>query len=124
MYTLFEISIFSQNLECRLVSEYSLRNLACGQSKMAFMNTCMQMNNIQKQFIYTAAAEITRILTQKGLASALSIEKIERTNFALLFTSKCIAVCSGGSSVSQNKLPQLILGYIYILKHLQSNFIG
>ena len=30
---------------------------------------------------------------------------------------------SGGSSVSQNKLPQLILGYIYILKYLQSNFI-
>ena len=34
------------------------------------------------------------------------------------------AACSGGSSVSQNKLPQLILGYIYILKYLQSNFIG
>ena len=32
--------------------------------------------------------------------------------------------CSGGSSVGQNKLLQLILGYIYILKHLQSNFIG
>ena len=32
--------------------------------------------------------------------------------------------CSGGSSVSQNKLPQLILGYIYILKYVQSNFIG
>ena len=31
---------------------------------------------------------------------------------------------SGGSSVSQNKLPQLILGYIYILKYLQSSFIG
>ena len=31
---------------------------------------------------------------------------------------------SGRSSVSQNKLPQLILGYIYILKYLQSNFIG
>ena len=31
---------------------------------------------------------------------------------------------SGGSSVGQNKLLQLILGYIYILKHLQSNFIG
>ena len=31
---------------------------------------------------------------------------------------------SGGSSVSQNKLPQVILGYIYILKYLQSNFIG
>ena len=31
---------------------------------------------------------------------------------------------SGGSSVSQNNLPQLILGYIYILKYLQSNFIG
>ena len=31
---------------------------------------------------------------------------------------------SGGSSVSQNKLPKLILGYIYILKYLQSNFIG
>ena len=31
---------------------------------------------------------------------------------------------SGGSSVSQNKLPQLILGYIYILKYLQSNSIG
>ena len=35
-----------------------------------------------------------------------------------------IFVGSGGSSVSQNKLPQLILGYIYILKYLQSNFIG
>ena len=34
-------------------------------------------------------------------------------------------ICSsGGSSGSQNKLPQLILGYIYILKYLQSNFIG
>ena len=31
---------------------------------------------------------------------------------------------SGGSSVSQNKLLQLILGYIYILKYLQSNLIG
>ena len=31
---------------------------------------------------------------------------------------------SGGSSVSQNKLLQLILGYIYILKYLQSIFIG
>ena len=31
---------------------------------------------------------------------------------------------SGGSSVSQNKVSQLILGYIYILKYLQSNFIG
>ena len=30
---------------------------------------------------------------------------------------------SGGSSVSKNKLPQLILQYIYILKYLQSNFI-
>ena len=52
----------------------------------------MQMNNIQKQSIYMAAAEITRILTLNGLASALSIEKIQRTNFALLFKSKCIAV--------------------------------
>ena len=34
------------------------------------------------------------------------------------------AYCSGGSSVRQNELPQLILGYIYILKYLQSNFIG
>ena len=31
---------------------------------------------------------------------------------------------SGGSSVCQNKLPLLILRYIYVLKHLQSNFIG
>ena len=31
---------------------------------------------------------------------------------------------SGGSSIGQNKLPQLIFGYIYILKYLQSNFIG
>ena len=31
---------------------------------------------------------------------------------------------SGRSSVSQNKLSQLILGNIYILKYLQSNFIG
>ena len=35
-----------------------------------------------------------------------------------------MSVNSGGSSVSQNKLPQLILGYTYILKYLQSNFIG
>ena len=35
-----------------------------------------------------------------------------------------LEVHSGGSSVSQNKLPQLILGYIYMLKYLQSNFIG
>ena len=35
-----------------------------------------------------------------------------------------ITTDSGGSSVSQNKLLQLILGYIYILKHLHSNFIG
>ena len=54
------------------------------------MNTCMQMNNIQKQSIYMAAAEITRILTLNGLAPALSIEKIQKTNFAL--KSKCIAV--------------------------------
>ena len=33
-------------------------------------------------------------------------------------------ITSGGSSVSQNKVPQLILGYIYILKYLQSNLIG
>ena len=39
--------------------------------------------------------------------------------------STCILVISsGGSRVSQNKLQQLILGYIYILKYLQSNFIG
>ena len=31
---------------------------------------------------------------------------------------------NGGSSVSQNKLPQLIPVYIYILKCLQSKFIG
>ena len=27
-------------------------------------------------------------------------------------------------ALSQNKLPQLVLEYIYILKYLQSNFIG
>ena len=42
-------------------------------------------------------------------------ENISRVGFVLN---------SGGSSVSQNKLPQLNLGYIYILKYLQSNFIG
>ena len=31
---------------------------------------------------------------------------------------------SGGSSVSQNKLPQPTIGNIYIFKYLQSNFIG
>ena len=41
-----------------------------------------------------------------------------------IFNSSLHAVSSGGSSVSQNKLPQLVLGYIYILKYLQSNFIG
>ena len=35
-----------------------------------------------------------------------------------------IYISCGSTSVSQNKLPQLILGYIYILKYLQSNFIG
>ena len=33
------------------------------------------------------------------------------------------ASTSGGSSVGQNKLLQLILGYIYISKYLQKNFI-
>ena len=33
-------------------------------------------------------------------------------------------VYSGGSSVGQNKLLHLILGYIYIIKYLQSNFIS
>ena len=43
----------------------------------------------------------------------------------VLFSAHVVAISiSGGSSVSQNKLPQLILGYIYILKYLQSNFIG
>ena len=37
---------------------------------------------------------------------------------------KYTVLYSGGSSVGQNKLLQLILGYIYILKYLQSNFIG
>ena len=40
------------------------------------------------------------------------------------FPAKIHHKIRGGSSVSQNKLPQLILGYIYILKYLQSNFIG
>ena len=40
------------------------------------------------------------------------------------FSILCTMYDSGGSSVGQNKLLQLILGYIYILKHLQSNFIG
>ena len=31
---------------------------------------------------------------------------------------------NGRSSLGQNKLLQLILGYIYILKHLQSSFLG
>ena len=35
-----------------------------------------------------------------------------------------IVANSGGSSVGQNKLLQLILGYIYILKCLQSSLIG
>ena len=30
---------------------------------------------------------------------------------------------SGGSSVSQNKLPQLILGYIYILKYFKATLL-
>ena len=45
-------------------------------------------------------------------------------NFGCLYAIFYGVKISGGSSVSQNKLPQLILGYIYILKYLQSNFIG
>ena len=60
------------------------------------------------------------------------------TLFMATFTAKHVSIfliniatscwlrkfASGKSSVSQNKLLQLILGYIYILKYLQSNFIG
>ena len=45
-------------------------------------------------------------------------EKKEDSHFII------IKRISGGSSVTQNKLPQLVLGYIYTLKYLQSNFIG
>ena len=55
--SLFEIFIFSQNLACGLASEFSLWNQACELSYMTFIN------NIQKQSICTAAAEITRVLT-------------------------------------------------------------
>ena len=44
-----------------------------------------------------------------------------KTNYFRPYTDR---VFSGGSGVNQNKLPQLILGYIYILKYLQSNLIG
>ena len=54
-----------------------------------------------------------------GLSEAIML--IELSGY---FLSYRILESSGGSSVSQNKLPQLILGYIYILKYLQSNFIG
>ena len=41
------------------------------------MNTCMQMNYIQKQPIYMAAAEIIKSSDSECFASALSIEKIK-----------------------------------------------
>ena len=51
-------------------------------------------------------------------------ENIFRQQNNLRFLLSISGRSSGGSSVSQNKLPQLNLGYIYILKYLQSNFIG
>ena len=63
----------------------------------------------------------------------------QKLDWTHTFGTYCIIICkvkrekcktfavldfSGVSSVSHNKLPQLILGYIYILKYLQSNFIG
>ena len=55
---------------------------------------------------------------QVGADPCLYIKSVKQQNGKIDF------VISGGSRVSQNKLPQLILGYIYILKYLQSNFIG
>ena len=57
---------------------------------------------------------------------SITVEVYNQTlKFKLDTGAKCnVQPSSGGSSVSQNKLPQLILGYIYILKYLQSNFIG
>ena len=50
--------------------------------------------------------------------------KIKNCRFIKGFCCMLLDLGSGGSSVGQNKLLQLILGYIYILKYLQSNFIG
>ena len=54
----------------------------------------------------------------------LSEEIEQRKASAIRQNTKHVTKTSGGSSVSQNKLLQLILGYIYILKYLQSNIIG
>ena len=53
-------------------------------------------------------------LTVDGLTS-----KFVRMQYYLLKSIPAVKG-SGGSSVSQNKLPQLILGYIYILKYLKA----
>ena len=54
------------------------------------------------------------------LSQLLECQKMRDLFYDIIF----MVWISGGSSVSQNKLPQLILGYIHILKYLQSNFIG
>ena len=69
--------------------------------------------------------EVAKSLNAKTRQLSLSISA--QTNMAAARMTEMTnldVVFSGGSSVSQNKLPQLILGYIYILKYLQSNFIG
>ena len=57
---------------------------------------------------------------------SLNFQAVNKFYFPLLLFEESgkLVMHSGGSSVSQNKLPQLILGYIYILKYLQNNFIG
>ena len=80
---------------------------------------------------YDKRASLARLTTACGLESPMFCQIVVVINKHSIFTAfpwqqklSMVFIDSGGSSVSQNKLPQLILGYIYILKHLQSNFIG
>ena len=91
--------------------------------KLQFLCSLYQIDQLIKEctrLTPTSATLIDLILTN----TPENISRSGGIHLGISDHSLVYAVSSGGSSVSQNKLPQLILGYIYILKYLQSNFIG
>ena len=95
--------------------------------------------NVPIEWIFTAFTRVIYFLiapTKMTLGKRLAMYMLgnERPFYYIKISYTCMhifsanlilySLASGGSSVSQNKLPQLILEYNYILKYLQSNFIG
>ena len=85
--------------------------------------------SVEVKVSLTCCSHVEKIKLPAQRSSLLPAQRRSRQNlcWAIFFTSPFgwpSSDSSGGSSQGQNKLLQLILGSIYILKYLQSNVIG